>query len=215
MKNNYNEFHSQNGEDSWIIKNIKNLPDDGIFVDVGAASAMFRNNTYHFEKNGWTGICIDADPHWFEPCDGKCGEPTTCHPLSEYRKQYLNVAVGTSNKMVNFNQSHRHVLSHVDDVADICKGAASVVNRVEIQQRTLNDILNEYSISNIDLLSIDCEGIDFEVWDSLDLKKHPVKVLIIEFIHIGRNEFKELMDAFDDYTLVVENSCNFIYVYSG
>ena len=44
MKNKYKQFHGNYREDEWIVKNIINLPDDGIFVDVGAADAIKRSN---------------------------------------------------------------------------------------------------------------------------------------------------------------------------
>ena len=213
----YSEFHSGTGEDAWIVEHIKNLPDKGVFVDVGAASAIFRNNTYYFEKNGWTGICIDADPHWFKECDGKCGEPSTCQSLTKYRKQCLNVAVGDSNKMVTFNQCHRGVLSHRDDIEhlhEITKWTNDVVNKIEIQQRTLNSIVEEYSINKIDLMSIDVEMMDYEVWNSFDYKKCPVDILIIEYYHMGKDKFKELMENFhSDYSLVYDGGANFIYLH--
>jgi hypothetical protein len=61
----YNRFHSQFGEDRYIYKNI-DLPEKGIFVDVGAGHPIYLSNTYFFEKNGWTGVCIDADPNQYE-----------------------------------------------------------------------------------------------------------------------------------------------------
>jgi hypothetical protein len=61
----YNRFHSQFGEDRYIYNNI-DLPEKGIFVDVGAGHPIYLSNTYFFEKNGWTGVCIDADPKQYE-----------------------------------------------------------------------------------------------------------------------------------------------------
>jgi hypothetical protein len=61
----YNRFHSQFGEDRYIYTNI-NLPDKGVFVDVGAGHPIYLSNTYFFEKNGWTGVCIDADPNQYK-----------------------------------------------------------------------------------------------------------------------------------------------------
>jgi hypothetical protein len=37
-----------------------------VFVDVGAGHPSYLSNTYFFEKNGWTGVCIDADPKQYQ-----------------------------------------------------------------------------------------------------------------------------------------------------
>ncbi|MGB7293532.1 MAG: hypothetical protein WBD99_15285 [Thermodesulfobacteriota bacterium] len=61
----YRRFHSQFGEDKYIYENI-DLPEQGVFVDVGSGHPTYLSNTYFSEKNGWTGICIDADPRQVE-----------------------------------------------------------------------------------------------------------------------------------------------------
>lgn len=55
------QYFSQFGEDKWIVDNL-HYPLNGIFVDVGASDGVYGNNTYFFEKIGWQGLCIDADP---------------------------------------------------------------------------------------------------------------------------------------------------------
>jgi hypothetical protein len=55
------QYFSQFGEDKWIVDNLR-YPLEGIFVDVGASDGIYGNNTYFFEKIGWRGLCIDADP---------------------------------------------------------------------------------------------------------------------------------------------------------
>ncbi len=48
---NYKNFHSQFGEDRYIFEKIE-LPQKGVFVDIGAGHPIFYSNTYFFEKNG-------------------------------------------------------------------------------------------------------------------------------------------------------------------
>src|ERR687897_660512 len=55
------QYFSQFGEDKWIVNNLP-YPLNGVFVDVGASDGIYGNNTYFFEKIGWKGLCIDADP---------------------------------------------------------------------------------------------------------------------------------------------------------
>src|SRR5664279_1724982 len=57
----HTQFHSQFGEDRYVYRHL-NPPKKGVFVDAGAGHPINLSNTYFFEKNGWTGLCIDADP---------------------------------------------------------------------------------------------------------------------------------------------------------
>ena len=76
----YNNFHSNYLEDQWIANNLQ-LPEKGVFVDVGACDAINRSNTYHFEMNGWTGLCIEPDKFYFS--DGKDSEGPN-NPLPKF-----------------------------------------------------------------------------------------------------------------------------------
>tara|TARA_R100000005_G_C4937055_1_gene163350 strand:+ start:234 stop:935 length:702 start_codon:yes stop_codon:yes gene_type:complete len=210
MRTDYKKWHSSAGEDRWIAENVE-LPDFGVFVDIGAAAAKYRSNTYHFERNGWNGLCIDADPHWFSDCDGTCGEPKHCDSLTEHRKTPVQVAVGLENGTITFHQKHRHVLSSIGGL-----GKGKTIKEIEVEKKTINTILEEHSLTNIDLLSIDCEGNDFEIWESLDKEKHLVKVVIIEWIYKDKNEFQNKWKTlYPDYDLVFENSCNMIYTHKS
>ena len=52
---------SQFGEDKWLVDNVE-LPAKGFYVDVGAGNPINLSNSYLFEKLGWNGLLIDADP---------------------------------------------------------------------------------------------------------------------------------------------------------
>ena len=266
MAHDYIEFHSQHGEDKWIANNIKNLPDKGFFIDIGAASAIFRNNTYHFEKNGWDGVCIDADPHWFltekehekySPKLGidqgyhlddtvefegvtrksanfiKCWDQIVgnddhvmtrklpggyCQSLREYRKYYINIAIGIEEKMVDFCVVDRHSLSHISGSSDsqvITDRHANILQTRQIQQKTLDSIMEEYSINHIDLLSIDAEGNDIDIWNTFNHEKYSVSVLIIEHYHFDEKDFQNEINLFGKYELVKKTKVNHIYAHSS
>ena len=146
-------FHSQNGEDAWIVKHLE-LPNKGIFVDIGAASARFRNNTYHFEMNGWKGICIDADPHWFSECSGSCSESgeTKCESLPKYRKKYLHAFISNGKDEITFSSRERHVLSRVVDFEEreLANQRYSII--CKMKPKTLESVLKLHRYKHIDLI---------------------------------------------------------------
>ena len=39
---------------------------DHFFVDLAANDALYLSNTFVLEKNGWEGVCIEANPeYWY------------------------------------------------------------------------------------------------------------------------------------------------------
>ena len=178
MKNKYKQFHGNYREDEWIVKNIINLPDDGIFVDVGAADAIKRSNTYHFEKNGWKGLCIEGDPFFFESNSDEEGEN---YPLSKYRGHAINAVISENDGELEFMSRGRHSLSQVWN-----ENHWPSSEHTKVPCFRLDTILKKYDwIEGIDLLDISTRGHDFEVWNSFDYKKYNPKIIITELDRRG------------------------------
>ena len=51
------KYYSDDLEDRFVHR-FFDLPEKGVFIDVGAADGVRGNNTYFFEKLGWEGVCI-------------------------------------------------------------------------------------------------------------------------------------------------------------
>lgn len=188
----YSRFFSQFGEDRWIVSNI-DLTKKGFFVDVGAADGVTFSNTYYFEKLGWSGICFEPDPRNFELAQN-------------FRKDILPYAVSTKNGTVDF---------YLSTVAPDWSGLKDNNHGSEITKVkavTLGYILEKSKVKNIDLLSIDTEGTELDVWESFDYKKYKPKVVIIEYNSQGEEDdviirtFKKL-----PYKLVHTTYSNYIF----
>lgn len=82
-------------------------------------------------------------------------------------------------------------------------------------EHSLNNIFSDLYIREIALLSIDVDGEDLNIWNSLDKNKFRPKVVVIEF---GKWQDSEQLDylvkCFEDYTLVCVTG-NFIFVDSS
>ena len=166
----YTDFHSNNLEDKWISENLI-LPEKGFFVDVGACDAIKRSNTYHFEMNGWNGICIEADKFYFE--DNTDDEGPN-NPLPKFRKTCINSAVSDSDGELEFVSRGRKWLSQAWNGKDDS-------SHYTVKCLKLETILQEYDVDTIDLLDITSRGHDWKVWNSFDYTKYEPKVIITEF----------------------------------
>jgi len=61
------QYFSQLGEDC-LLALFFEFKSHGFFVDVGAFDGKYLSNTYFFEQLGWTGICVEASPTYFNLC---------------------------------------------------------------------------------------------------------------------------------------------------
>jgi hypothetical protein len=56
---------------------------------------------------------------------------------------------------------------------------------INLPVKTLGEVLKEAEIGKIDLLSIDTEGTEIDVWRSFDSEVHQPEIVIIEFNTLG------------------------------
>ncbi len=169
----FRNYYSQFGEDvilrDWIKKEVKS----GFYVDVGCYHPRKFSNTYYLYKKGWRGINIDLDPL----------KVATCALL---RSEDCNIqaAVSDIEQSVKIYSDKLYSLGTTID-ASTAKEQATHENTAysrEIQSSTLDNIIakTRYAKQQIDLLSIDAEGHDFNVLRSINLELYKPKVIIIE-----------------------------------
>jgi hypothetical protein len=60
------QYYSQYGQDKFLFENFFINKKEGFFLDIGAHDGVNGNNTFLFEKIGWSGVCIEPIPSVFE-----------------------------------------------------------------------------------------------------------------------------------------------------
>lgn len=198
-----NPYHSQFREDRWIHKHLQ-LPDKGVFVDVGASNGVKHSNTLFFENRGWTGLCIDADPrHWNElKANRKC--TIECCAIAH-----------TEGEAVLYQHKEMGSLSGLlipDDPYSIRRYRDNPTYRqIEIATYRLDTLLDKHLITNIDLLSIDVEGSELDVWRSFNSEIYQPRAVIMEFN--GNDHRAKILDTMNrcDYQIVGQTKANIIF----
>lgn len=180
---------AQFGEDQWLLDNLI-LPKRGVFVDIGCGHPVEMSNTAVFRELGWSGVAVDANPQWAEAWTTQAPE----HPFE--------LAVVSSIPRVRFEILEDPLASKVNPL-----GTAPMVSTVP-----LSDILDHHGINRIDLLSVDVEGHELEVLQSLDWGRSWPKVIICEYRTYDVMDFSAVnfLVAVIGYNLVHCTPCNFI-----
>jgi FkbM family methyltransferase len=178
----YSQFHGENHENRYVDEVIREyFPDynyHGIFFEVGAFEPIRMSNSYHFEKNGWTAYCIEANPDQIKF-------------LKEHRKNVIHAAVYDEDKeSTEFSVVHNgewtagfSAIEISSDYLRVFAGHPIIhIKKVHVPQKTLNTVINEYcpTINTIDVMTIDVEGGELKVLKGLDIDKYKPKVFVIE-----------------------------------
>ena len=186
----FQRSYSQEGEDL-ILNRLFEGQKNGFYVDVGAHHPKRFSNTYLFYKKGWRGINIDAMPgsmrlfNKHRPRDINIEQP-----ISD-QKQTLTFYIFNEPALNGFSKE----LSQQSD----SNGAYCIISTKEIETVPLQEILEEHlpQGQGIDFLTIDVEGLDFQVLKSFDLQTYRPKAILIEML--GSNLSTLLKDDISVY----------------
>lgn len=144
--------YSQSGQDLWVNSIFKDST-NLFFLDVGANDGITDSNTYLLEKNGWNGICIEGSKVSFE----KLKKVRSC--------KLLNCVISNFTGTCGFIENGNDLISKMD------RGGT------EYPVVTFQDIELP---KNIDYLSIDIEGEEFNALSKFPFNTHRVKVITVE-----------------------------------
>jgi FkbM family methyltransferase len=203
------KYFSQYGQDRYLDKNVFKGRKGGVFVDVGANDGITYSNTYFMEKyRGWTGICIEPHPTAFL----KLVQNRSCDSLNigisskEAELEFLKVdgyAEMLSGLKSNYDAAH---LNRIEEEILVNGGTKETIL---VACKRLEKILLQKKIQEVDYCSIDIEGGELEVLESLDLKAKQIKVFSIENNYFEDRLKKYMADY--KYKLIKKIKCDEIY----
>ena len=162
------------------------IGNEDFFVDVGAHNGVSISNSYKFIKNGWRAISIEPNPHIFKDLKKN---------LDEYKDnvKFVKIAVSDKKGKTKFYFDKKGFLPNrkKGSRSHKLKGMRSTIqpqlfhemskNYIIVNVDTLTNILNKYNVpKNISILSIDTEGMDYEVLKGLDFSKYKPSIIVTE-----------------------------------
>ena len=143
------------------------------FVEFGATDGVALSNTYLLEKTfKWDGLLIEPARIWRERLitNRNCKIDFRC-------------VFDESGKTIQFNESVDAVYSTIDQFsqADQHAGQRNRGDRYLVNTVSLNDVLEESGAPLvIDYLSIDTEGSEFQILQTVDFNKWTFKIITVE-----------------------------------
>ena len=186
--------YSQFGEDIIVSNYFGNFV--GKYVDIGCYHPIKYSNTALLHKKGWTGINIDLNK-------------TSIDLFNSCRNNDINIFACLSDKIEDveiFLDSEFSALNSVYS-DNIQKFNLKNLKKLKIQTKIFPQLIKE----NFDFLNIDCEGSDFKILKTIDLKKYSPKVIIIEVSKKNKNEIYNYLNIYG-YKIFEIKSLSHIFV---
>lgn len=176
------KFYGQLGEDKFVYERFFTRKRNGVFLEMGAYDGVTYSNTKFFEDHmGWKGVLIEPVPEYAQKAQ-----------LNRPRSRVYNCAVTQSPNPVDIYMNH--AVSSVKDntTQEYYTGwhEGNNVQMIQVPSRRLDDILHHARVTHIDFWSLDVEGSEYDVLQTMDWSI-PVSVICIEMCggeHSAMNE---------------------------
>ena len=75
----------------------------------------------------------------------------------------------------------------------------STINSFKIKALNINEFIEKYINNKIDYLSIDLEGIDYEILMKINLLKTSIENISIEHLHLNKSQKKKMINHLNKY----------------
>jgi FkbM family methyltransferase len=163
--------------DRWLFDGMSG----GTFIDIGAHDGVTYSNSFFFETvRGWRGIAIEPNPDAFAKAlaNRKCAVLNCCVSSGTGTVPFLKIS-GYSEMLSgivdNYHPEHRQ---RVEQEIGQFGGAAEII---PVEARNLNDIAAENGLSEVTYLSIDTEGSELPILQSIDFGRLFVHAITVEY----------------------------------
>jgi FkbM family methyltransferase len=170
---------SQEGEDCVISRFFDGTP-SGFYVDVGAHHPIRFSNTFALYLRGWHGVNIDAQP-------GSMKRFRRLRP----RDVNLELAVGSEDGSLVLTQFDEPALNTLDPslIPDRLAAGYRVIGEATVRVQPLATVLDQYvgGSTDIDLLTVDVEGLDVAVLSSNDWNRYRPRLVCVESLRSTRD----------------------------
>lgn len=153
----------------------------GFFVDFGATNGVNLSNSFLLEKEfGWNGILAEPARCWHKALKKNRRASIETHCVWK-----------ETNSVLTFNEVNNSDLSTISSYSESDRYSLERQNGqvYEVQTISLNDLLQKYQAPyQIDYLSIDTEGSEFDILKSFDFDKYSIQVITCEHNYTAKRE---------------------------
>ncbi|KAL3831893.1 hypothetical protein ACJMK2_023587 [Sinanodonta woodiana] len=170
-----------NGQTPFVDSRL-NYIEGGFYVEAGALNGEKGSNTLFFEKvRKWNGLLVEADPDNYAVLKTK------------HRKAFtINACLSTKKypNMVTFNKGFNRgrIYDNKEAIDWVNREKNLPVNTIQAQCFPLYSILLALGQTTVDFFSLDIEGDEMHVLETIPFDKLNIKMMTVEFVHGANGE---------------------------
>jgi FkbM family methyltransferase len=187
--------YAQCGEDlivDFVLTNLKIKQPD--YLDIGAHHPFYLSNTYFFYKEGATGVCIEPDPDLF-------------FEMQKRRKRDLCIHAGvgitgaTEAEFYVMSSKTLNTFSKMEAERLAGYGRQKIEKVIQVPLLPISKILEQHLLRVPNFVSLDVEGLDYDILKSLNLPEWRPEVFCIETITYTEDNTEEKENLIIEYML--------------
>lgn len=199
--------YSQHSIETYLDRYI---PFPGTFLEIGCWDGELISQTAYLEREkGWTGLCVDPFPVHFE--HRSCRVCARAVSSNGSPRTFIRVSIdrrdgGDVSYFSGFKDSLR---AHWELISKFCD-----YEEVQVPTITIDQLYRQYALpSHIDFLSVDTEGSELEIFESIDFSTLSFGLIVFE--HNTDGYIKSRVGAIltsNGYRIIDALRCDDIYV---
>jgi hypothetical protein len=189
--------YSQHREDLFIDNYFKHKK-NGFYLDIGCYHPIKYSNTALLYKKGWTGINIDLNK-------------TTIDLFNFTRLRDKNIFACLSDREKIVDMYIDNEFSALNSIYknNIKNHKIKKYQKIKINTKVFSNVVKE----KFDFLNIDCEGNDYNILKTIDLKKYNPQIICIEVSEKNKKLIYKYLNA-NHYKLLTIRSLSHIFKYT-
>lgn len=178
---------SQAGEDQvirYLVNDCLQLPQPA-YLDIGTHHPIYGNNTYYFYMRGSRGVCIEPDPAYSEL-------------IKKIRNNdvFIQAGVGTGLDKGEFylfpkGYSGWNTFSKEEALQREKETGISFTILKDMPLVNINDVMKLYFNPWPNIISLDVEGLDLEILQTIDFEKYQPEIICVESITFSTSNEQE------------------------
>ena len=178
----YNIFHgedSEQGKSDEVIDSYFDSSFVGSMLDVGASHPIEASCSYHFERNGWEVIMIEANPFWIPLLNAQRSGIVLNYAISDKNIDEADFLVAYFYEEVSGAISSLQVDERLVEMYSSMMTGSELI---KVPARTLDWVLTNETpeLKSIDIVSIDVEGGELTALRGFNVRQYQPSLFVLE-----------------------------------
>lgn len=160
------------------------LGQNGFYIEAGANDGIVQSNTLELEKRGWNGLLVEPNQLRLAECKVNRSNKNIFENCALVSFEHEGPTIRGNFAEQGIDDSLVGQVTVPLDYWDTYQLGASKEksnrNNIDILAKTLQSLIDHHNITQIDFLSLDTEGYEYEAMKGLDFSKNPPRYIRVE-----------------------------------